>query len=184
MHAEAFRGRQQWLGPAHKHLTPHGNSKQHENNGRTLFRVDMMVGVTHHYSGVIGEHTLLYRSSLGSLDQRELSFAFAFSAASRICGPLEAASTCPSGEIQIAAVPGMALTNSLPFFGPNSNRVVESASEAVAVFATALTAMAVFTRKPLSGSIMWAAESFSSKISAVCLEDVTLFSSIMTSREN
>src|SRR5437870_4561077 len=102
----------------------------------------MMVGVTHHYSGVIGEHTLLYRSSLGSLDQRELSFAFAFSAASRICGPLEAASTCPSGEIQIAAVPSMALTNSLPFFGPNSNRVVESASEAVAVFATALTAAA------------------------------------------
>src|SRR5437762_9588998 len=77
-----------------------GTANRTTTNRRTVFRVDMIVGVTHHYSGVIGEHTLLYRSSLGSLDQRELSFAFAFSAASRICGPLEAASTCPSGEIQ------------------------------------------------------------------------------------
>src|SRR5271169_2160617 len=52
---------------------------------------------------------------------------------SRICGPPVIVSTCASCEIQIAETSVILLINALPFVGPSSSRVVDKASDTVAV---------------------------------------------------
>src|SRR6266576_3375707 len=93
---------------------------------------------------------------------------------SRICAPPVTVSTCASREIQIADRPAKFLTNALPFVGPRSNKVVDNASDTVAVLETALTANTVFSGIPDSGLMIWPAESFPSKLGAVCYEGDTL----------
>ena len=88
--------------------------------------------------------------------------------------------TSPAGEIQIAAVSGIELTRRCPFSGPTRNRVVERASEAVAVFATALTATVVLTGAPVSGSMMCPAELIPIRLAGVCSEVETLLSESQT----
>ena len=68
----------------------------------------------------------------------------------------------------------MFLTKALPFVGPRSSKVVDNASDADAVFETALTAKSVFKGNPVSGSMMCPAEPFPSKLGAVCSDVDTL----------
>jgi hypothetical protein len=87
-----------------------------------------------------------------------------------IIGPLETVYDSPSGAIQIAAIPLIFCSMLPPSCGPSSNNVVESASDAVAVFATTLTANLVLKGIPLPGSIMCPAEEFASRLGGVCSE--------------
>src|SRR5271157_295438 len=98
----------------------------------------------------------------------------------RIRGPLLAISVWPSGDTQIAATLRIPSTKPLPFSGPTSNKVVERASEAVPVLATTLRAYLVFKGTPVSGSMMWPADSFPRRLLGVCSEVETLFSHSMT----
>src|ERR1700732_1309412 len=79
------------------------------------------------------------------LGHRSLSGHWWLVHARRRYGPLDTSCVCPSDETQIAPAPATFLTSSLPFSGPTSSSVVESASDADPVSATALTAKGVFT---------------------------------------
>jgi len=87
---------------------------------------------------------------------------------------------CPSDETQMAATAAIFLTSSFPFSGPSKSSVVDRASDAVPVLATALTANCVLTGTPLSGSMMWPADSRPSRLGGVCSEVETLLSDNMT----
>src|ERR1700737_1113139 len=81
----------------------------------------------------------------------------------------------------MAATSVSLLTNSVPLEGPTSNNVVESASEAVAVLATTLTANGVFSGRPLSGSRVGPADCVpGSKLAGVCSEVETLLFDSLT----
>src|SRR5580658_1439196 len=59
-----------------------------------------------------------------------------FVPANRISGPVDTVCVSPSAATHTAAASGMSLTIALPLSGPTSSNVVDSASEAVPVFAT------------------------------------------------
>jgi hypothetical protein len=80
----------------------------------------------------------------------------------------------------MAETSAILLIKALPFIGPRSSKVVDNASDTDAVFDTALTANAVFRGIPVSGSMIWPAESFPSKLEAVCSDVDTLPSLSMT----
>ena len=130
--ADAHRRRsgKRRLAPAQQHPAPGGRRRQQENHGQNsgsheheILRVpsSQAAGVGLGAGG---------RALCATVDQN--------------LGPLDANSDLPSAETQIAATPAMVLTSSLPFSGPTSNNVVESASEAVPVLATTLTVKAFF----------------------------------------
>ncbi len=98
----------------------------------------------------------------------------------RICGPVVAVSVSPSAEIQIAAASASDFTIAFPFAGPTSSSVVDSASDAVPVFATMLSAYFVFNGFPLSGSMMCPAVSIPTRLAGVCSDVDTLFSRNIT----
>jgi hypothetical protein len=97
----------------------------------------------------------------------------------KICGPLDAVSDCPLGETQIAAASSIVLTSALPLSGPIKSKVVESASEAVAVFAITLTENSVLEGVAVSGSTICPAELLPRKL-GVCSEVETLSLRSMT----
>ena len=88
--------------------------------------------------------------------------------------------SCPSGRNPDRGHARHGFDQLLTFSGPTSNNVVESASEAVPVLATALTAKGVLSGAPLSGSIMCPACSGDRRLGGVCSEVETLLSDSMT----
>src|SRR5207245_10566092 len=77
-----------------------------------------------------------------------------------------------------AAAAALCASMRCPATGPQSNSAVETASEALAVLATTLTAKCVFNGTPLSGSTMCPAKVVAKRLGGVRSDVVRLSSDI------
>ena len=132
IHAQSGSGWDDRLCPAHKHLAPNGSDLKRAHHQETKECYGNTHQVQRHCPSIsINVHARL------RIRSQSIVYDPLFS---NILGPLDTCSIWPSGETQIADTVGMPLTKALPLSGPSSSKVVESASDAVAVLATTLTA--------------------------------------------